>query len=123
MTTDESQGFLAVLKADLRTAMRERKAAEVTTLRGLISAIDNAQAVSVGDRHDKYVFHAFGDSTVEVPRRALSRDDVRALVESEIQIRNDAAEDYRRLGRDDKADELTHEAQILRRYLDAQSSS
>ncbi len=123
MTTDESQSFLAMLKADLRTAMRERKAAEVTTLRGLISAIDNAQAVPVGDRHDTYVFHAFGDSAVEVPRRALSHDDLRALIEAEIRSRNDAAEDYRRLGRADKAQELMEEVQILGRYLDAHSSS
>jgi uncharacterized protein YqeY len=117
MTTDESQSFLATLKADLRTAMRERKAAEVTTLRGLISAIDNAQAVPVGDKHDTYVFHAFGDSAVEAPRRALSQDDLRALVEAEIRARNDAAEDYRRLERGDKAQKLTEEAQILGRYL------
>lgn len=123
MTTDESQSFLAMLKADLRTAMRERKAAAVTTLRGLISAIDNAQAVPVGDRHDTYVFHAFGDSAVEVPRRALSRDDIREVVEAEIRIRNDAAADYRRLGRDDKAQELTDEVEILSRYLDAHGSS
>ena len=117
MTTDESLSFLAVLKADLLTAMRERKATEVTTLRGLISAIDNAQAVPVGDRHDKYVFHAFGDSTVEVPRRGLGHADLRGLVEAEIQARNDAAEDYRQLGRADKAQELTDEALILGRYL------
>lgn len=123
MTTDESQSFLAALKADLRTAMRERKAAEVMTLRGLISAIDNAQAVPVGDRHDRYVFHAFGDSAVEVPRRALSRDDLRALVEAEIRARNDAAQDYRRLGRDDKVQELTEEAQILGGYLGSHGSS
>ncbi|KRE17440.1 hypothetical protein ASE63_13390 [Bosea sp. Root381] len=123
MTTDESQGFLAMLKTHLRTAMRDRKTAEVTTLRGLISAVDNAQAVPVGDKHDTYVFHAFGDSAVEVPRRALSRDDLRVLVEAEIRNRNEAAEDYRRLGRDDKAQELTDEAQILSRHLDAQSSS
>ena len=123
MTTDESQSFLAALKADLRTAMRERKTAEVTTLRGLISAIDNAQAVPVGDRHDTYVFHAFGDSAVEVPRRALGHDDLRALVEAEIKGRDDAAEDYRRLGRDDKAQELTEESQILSRYLGSRSSN
>lgn len=123
MTTDESQSFLTVLKADLRTAMRERNAAEVTTLRGLISAIDNAQAVPVGDKHDTYVFHAFGDSAVEVPRRGLSQDDIRQLVEAEIRARNDAEADYRRLGRDDKAQELTDEAQILSRYLGSHASS
>ncbi|WP_336814482.1 GatB/YqeY domain-containing protein [Bosea sp. MMO-172] len=123
MTTDESQNFLAMLKTDLRAAMRERKAAEMTTLRGLISAIDNAQAVPVSDKHDTYVFHAFGDSAVEVPRRALGHDDIRALVEAEIRARNDAAADYRRLGRDDKAQELTGEVQILSRYLGPHGSS
>ena len=123
MTTDESQNFLAMLKADLRTAMRERKAAEMTTLRGLIATIDNAQAVPVGDRHDTYVFHAFGDSAVEVPRRALSQDDIRQLIEAEIGARNDAAADYQHLGRSDKAQELTDEVQILSRYLGPHGSS
>lgn len=123
MTTDESQSFLAVLKADLQAAMRDRKAAEMRTLRGLISVIDNAQAVPVGDRHDKYVFHAFGDSAVEVPRRALSQDDIRQLIEAEIRARDDAAAGYRRLGRGDKAQDLTDEAQILRRYLGSNGSS
>ncbi len=116
MTTDESLGFLALLKNDLRDAMRARNAAEITTLRGLIAAIDNAQAVPVGDRHETYVLHAFGDGTVEVPRKALGRDELRRLVEIEIRSRSDAADDYRRLGRDDKARDLTQEVEILSRY-------
>ena len=118
MITDESQNFLALLRADLRTAMRERKAAEVTALRELIAAIDNAQAVPVGDRHSTYVFHAFGDGAVEVPRRVLGKDELRGVVEAEIRSRSDAADDYRRLGRGDKAQDLSHGAQILGRYLD-----
>lgn len=116
MTTDESLGFLALLKNDLRDAMRARNAAEITTLRGLIAAVDNAQAVPVGDRHETYVFHAFGDGTVEVPRKALGRDELRRLVETEIRSRSDAADDYRRLGRDDKARDLSQEVEILSRY-------
>ncbi|MBD3844799.1 GatB/YqeY domain-containing protein [Bosea sp. SSUT16] len=118
MMTDESQSFLARLKADLRAAMRERKSVEVTALRELIAAIDNAQAVPVGDRHDSYVFHAFGDSAVEVPRKVLGKDELRRLVEAEIQSRNNTAKTYRSLGRDDKAQDLSDGAQTLNRYLD-----
>jgi uncharacterized protein YqeY len=118
MTTDESQRFLAVLRADLRTAMRERKTAEVTALRELIAAIDNAQAVPVGDRHSTCVFHAFGDGASEVPRRVLGKEELRGVVETEIRSRSDAADDYRRLGHGDKAQDLSHGAQILGRYLD-----
>lgn len=117
MTTDESQSFLALLKADLRTAMRARKSAEITILRELIAAIDNAQAVPVGDRHNTSVLHAFGDAAVEVPRRALSKDELHQLVETEIHSRNDAAEAYRVHGREDKARDLSHGAEILSRYL------
>jgi uncharacterized protein YqeY len=118
MTTDESQSFLALLKADLRTAMRERKSAEVSLLRELIAAIDNAQAVPAGDRHDTYVFHAFGDRAVEVPRRELGSGELRRLVETEIRSRSDAAHTYRELGHDEKARDLAHGAEILGRYLD-----
>jgi uncharacterized protein YqeY len=118
MTTDESQHFLALLKADLRTAMRERRAAEITVLRELIAAIDNAQAVPVDGRHDTYVFHTFGDSAVEVPRRVLGKSELRQVVEAEIRGRNDAANAYRRLGRDDKARDLSDGADVLSRYLD-----
>lgn len=116
MTTDESLGFLALLKNDLRDAMRARNAAEITTLRGLIAAVDNAQAVPVGDRHETYLFHAFGDGAVEVPRKAMGRAELLRLVETEIRSRSDAADDYRRLGRDDKARDLSQEVEILSRY-------
>ena len=115
---DESQNFRALLRTDLRAAMRERKSAEIGVLRELLAAVDNAQAVAADGRHDTYVFHAFGDSAVEVPRRMLGRAELRRVVETEIGARNDAADAYRRVGRDDEAEELSRGARILCRYLD-----
>ena len=117
MTADAAQRFVARLKADLTVAMRNRNAAEVAVLRQLIAAIDNAQAVAVGDRHATYVVHAFGDPAVEVPRRSLDDAALRRLIEDEIHARRDAAATYRQVGQDAQAQALVEAMTLLRRYL------
>ncbi|MET0550405.1 MAG: hypothetical protein ABW002_14165 [Xanthomonas sp.] len=117
MTTDAAQHFVACLKTDLTAAMRARNATEVAVLRQLIAAVDDAQAVAVGDRHDTYVVHAFGDPAVEVPRRALDEAALRRLIDGEIHARRDAAATYRRLAQDAQALALDDAVRVLQRYL------
>lgn len=117
MTADAAQRLVTRLKADLTTAMRARNAAEVAVLRQLIAAVDNAQAVAVGDRHDTYVVHSFGDPAVEVPRRSLDEAALRRLIEDEIHIRRDAAATYRRLAQGAQAQALDDAITVLARYL------
>ncbi|PZP61379.1 MAG: hypothetical protein DI597_10095 [Pseudoxanthomonas spadix] len=117
MTADAAQRLVTRLKADLTTAMRARNAAEVAVLRQLIAAVDNAQAVAVGDRHDTYVVHSFGDPAVEVPRRPLDEAALRRLIEDEIHTRRDAAATYRRLAQGAQAQALDDAITVLARYL------
>ncbi|MBB2157927.1 hypothetical protein HLH33_16740 [Gluconacetobacter diazotrophicus] len=112
------QELTARLRVDLKAAMRGRCLAEVKVLRGLIAAIDDAQAVPVGSLHETYVVRAFGDPSVEVPRRDLGVEDLRRLLESESAARFAAAEEYRAAGHHDRAEELTAAAKIVGRYLD-----
>ena len=105
------------LRADLMTAMRERRDVEKAVLRTLLAAIDNAQAVPVGDRHDKYVVYAFGDSATEVPRLELSLDALDDLLRRELQDRLDSAEQLTLLGQDDRALRLRQEARIIESYV------
>lgn len=106
------------LRTDLKAAILCRRAAEVTVLRSLIAAIDDAQAVPVSKLHEKYVVRAFGNPSVEVPRRELATGDLRQLLESERDVRVEAAEEYRALGCNSRADKLTVAAKIVARYLD-----
>jgi uncharacterized protein YqeY len=105
------------LRADLKTAMRERAATEMRVLRALLAAIDNAQAVPVGDRHDTYVPHAFGDAGVEIARLDLSADALEALLQRERQERIGTAEQMTALGQSDRARGLQEESAIVGRYL------
>jgi uncharacterized protein YqeY len=105
------------LRADLKAAMRERAGAEIRVLRGLLAAIDNAQAVPIGDRHDRYVAHAFGDAGVEVTRLELNSDALEALLRHELQQRTASAEQMSALGQSDRAQALQEETAIIGRYL------
>lgn len=117
MPQDEIRIFLDRMKADLRSAMLARQTEQVSVLRALIAAVDNSQAVPVGEMHDKYAVRAFGDKSVEVPRRALSIADLRAILVDEIAGRQSAADEYVRVNRPDAAERLVREAGIIDRYL------
>jgi uncharacterized protein len=114
---DVVQALQSRLRADLKIAMRERRDRERDVLRALLAAIDSAQAVPVGDRHDKYRVHAFGDPAVEVPRLQLSLDALEDLLRREQQDRLTAAEQMSALGQPGRAFILREEAGIIETYL------
>lgn len=117
MAAGDVEALKARLRGDLMIAMRGKLAAETALLRTLIAAIDNAQAVPVAQR--PYVVRPFGDGSAEAPRRDLSADDLRAVLEGEIESRLADAEAMARGGRVDRAEELRTEADLVRRYLPA----
>ncbi len=97
--------------------MRDRRAAEVSLLRVLIAALDNAEAVPVGEVHQKYVVLAFGDGSAEVPRLELTANDVQAILAREQAERVAAADELERVGRSDVAQSRRDEAGLIARYL------
>lgn len=107
----------ARIRADLKLAMVGRRTIEVRALRSLLGAIDDAQAVPAGDRHDKYVVRAFGDAGVEVPRLDLSAAVLKTLLQREQAERAQLAGQMSALGQDDRALALKEEAAIFARYL------
>jgi uncharacterized protein YqeY len=117
MNVDYAEAFKLQLRADLKTAMPQRRAAETSAIRSLIAAVDNAQAVAVGDLHKTYVVREFGDRGSEVPRRVLSKDDVDALLAGEIADRRKAIEQYQAHEKNDAAIKLLNEIVVLERYL------
>lgn len=114
---DAVQTLQARLRADLKIAMRARRQVETGALRALLSAIDDAQAVPVGDQHDAYVVREFGDAAVEVQRLTLDRAALDALLQRERQERLTAAGQMSVLGQAERADRLREEASIIAGYL------
>jgi len=107
------------LRVALRQAMRIGDRLETSGLRTLIAAIDDAQAVPVGDGHTRYVVREFGDRSAEVPRLGLSATEVRALLEREAASLLDAATDLESCGKADDAGRLRTQAAIVSRHIES----
>jgi len=107
----------ARFRRDLTDAMRSRDLLRVRTLRALIAAFDNAEAVPIGEKHERYVVHAFGDKAVEVPPLTLSEEGVRTILMREISERRSAAEQITSIDRSRPTDDLFAEAAIIEVYL------
>lgn len=116
-TRDAAAAMKARIRLDLTAAMKARRAAETGVLRALLAALDNAEAVPVGQAHDRHVVRAFGDPSAETPRLLLNEADVRRLLQREAAEREDAAIELERLGELDDAQRLRREASLVERYL------
>ncbi len=104
------------LRVDLKVAMRARYVLAVIAIRALLAAIDNAQAVPVGQERKPWVRNRFGEDAVEVPRLRLSPDDLASLLGREIENRRRVAAEVRPFGRDEEADRALAEAEVIQRY-------
>jgi len=89
------------LNEDLKRALKEGKKERLSVIRMAKAAIINEEKARIHELSD--------DEVVEV----LSR---------EVKKRKDAKEEYERLGRGDKAEELQREIEVLQEYLPQQLS-
>jgi uncharacterized protein YqeY len=105
------------IRGDLTAAMKARRNAETSLLRGILAALDNAEAVSVGTAHDRYKVRMFGDPSVEMPRRALSEADVHNLLLHEAAEREAAGREFEKLSMQEEAARLRNEISLIARYL------
>ncbi len=88
------------IRQDLKTAMLAKDETAVSTLRMLLSEI-------------KYA---------EVAKGQISNQDIVAVVQKELKKRREAAEGFRKGGREEAATKEEAEAKILEKYLPAQLS-
>ena len=100
------------MQADLRPALRDRDALRVSVLRTTLAAVVNAEAVDATGAGS--VRGAFAG---DVPRRALSEDDVRAVVVAARDELRAAEAELRAVGQDGAAADLATQAGILDAYL------
>jgi uncharacterized protein YqeY len=113
-TADEWRSWL---REALTSAMRERRVSAIKALRSTLSAIDNAEAVDATEAltpdPGPIAGAVSGLGAGEVARRQLTSDDVRAIIQREIDERLAAALDYERAGREERAGELRAEAAVI----------
>lgn len=111
------------LRSALPAAMKRRDAAAVAALRSALAAVDNAEAVDDAppppDGHADLAGSVAGVGATEVPRRALTADEIAALVRAEVEEREAAADGYERAGAPARAARLRAEAAVLAAHLSA----
>lgn len=111
------QEWKTTLRAALKEALRTRNAPASAVLREVLAALDNAEAPAASTAGAPLVEGTIAGSTRglgsgEVPRLALTPEEVSAIIEREVQERRDAVALYVSLGKND-------EANALRAQLDA----
>jgi uncharacterized protein YqeY len=96
---------------DLRVAIKARDASRVAALRSFAASLDNATAVPVPYRIPP-------NEKVEVPRKALSQGDVRAILMREIGERRDSAVTLKAHACFEEAAAVEAEIEVLEQYID-----
>lgn len=105
----------ARLSADLRHALKQKNRPKVALLRSLVAALDNAEAPHAAA--GPAVGQGFRSGAAEVERLALSGDEVRRVLNAEIEEREAAAAHFERLDQADRAAALRFEAAMARLYI------
>lgn len=105
------------MKMDLIQAMKTQERATVATLRSVLAAIDNAEAVPV--RESKASVEPIAGKSNEVPRKVLSADEIRQIVQRERDERQHASVTYGQLGQKAEAARLQKAAALIATYLTA----
>jgi uncharacterized protein YqeY len=98
----------AAIASDLRYALKSRSRLGVLALRGALNALDNATAASPD---------GVAAGQPEVARHTPTAAELAAILEREIDARSEAADEFLRLDRADRADALHREADVIRGCL------
>lgn len=106
----------AALREQLRAAMGARDRPAVQVLRSALAAIENAEAQPI-EHGGPVTAVEEAPAAAEVARRVVTDADARTIVAAEIDELQAAVEQYRDLGRDDEADTLVAQAEVLRSVL------
>ncbi len=119
MTATDARPVRDGLVSALTAAMAQRDRAAMAVYRTALSAIDNAQAVPMGEEHRAGAIEssAAGVGRSEVKRRSLTREDEVDIVRREIQDRQLTA-DLLATTNPDSARQLRAGAVLLQALLD-----
>ena len=118
------------LQAALRAAMKERDTVTASALRSALSAIANAEAVSLpaassgpparsaAQSSPHFAGAVAGLGAAEVSRRVVTEGEAAAIAAAEAADRRAAARDYQAAGHADRAGRLRREARAIESALD-----
>jgi uncharacterized protein YqeY len=109
------------MRQALPEAMRARDKVAVSALRSTLGALDNAEAVPVGEaelRGTALEQSPVGVGTTEAARRELSESDAEDVVRAEAAERLEAAAQLTAPAHADRATRLRAEAAVLLRFLE-----
>jgi uncharacterized protein len=113
MSTNESHTPLREqLKTALLKAMKARQSNVVSTLRSILSEIDNAEAVEL----DASMIPVVGLSN-DVPRKILSEEQMQNILRNDYNEIEASFAEYQRLGKHEDAEQLRMELEVLAPYL------
>lgn len=113
----------ARVRSDLTAAMKARRIVDVSALRSLLAALDDAQAVpapahvpasSLAGEH--VAGAAVGVGSTEVARLELSAAEIGLVVAGQIEERQAAADTFAAVDQADAAQRLRAEAEVIARY-------
>ncbi len=111
------------LRNRLTAAMRARDRQTAGTIRSVLAALENAEALPVTQHgtmaatSEHIAGAAAGLGAAEAPRRTLSADDERALVEREVAELRSASATFATAGQQQRASELIQVAENLESIL------
>ena len=100
------------IKGDLFEAMKSRRSDVVSVLRTLLGEIANAEAVETDTD-----FVPMLGRTNDVPRKQLTDDDIRQILQAEADNHRAAIAEFEQAGRQDAVERLQNELKIIKRYL------
>jgi uncharacterized protein YqeY len=103
--------------------MKARRSEEVTTIRTLMAAIDNAEAAgivpptsSASSTSEKIAGAVAGIGSGDAPRRELDEADVEEILDAEIADRRGHKVQYEAVGRPDAAEQMRLQAELIEGY-------
>jgi len=103
-------GLKEKLSEDLKEAMRAGDAVRRDTLRGVLTAVSNAEVARVNVKDEA------------ATRQALGDEDVLDVIQKQAKQRRESIEEFRKGGRQDLVDKEQAELALLETYLSAQAS-
>jgi uncharacterized protein YqeY len=112
MSTDEKKPIREQLKAALAQAMKARQSHVISTLRSILSEIDNAEAVDVTLSSVPVV-----GLSKDLPRKILSEEQMQDILQNQYDEIELSFTEYKRLGKQEEAEQLRMELEVLAAYL------
>lgn len=112
MSTNEKKPLREQLKAALVQAMKARQSNVVSTLRSILSEIDNAEAVEMTVSSVPVI-----GLSKDIPRKILSEEQMQDILQREYNEIQMSHKEYERLKKHEEAEQLRMELEVLAPYL------